>query len=105
MRDMQSSFPAGVSWFWAFDSTTFIKVAIREVIITLAEAVLLEFLVMLGFLQNFRATLIPTLVVPAALLGTLRGMYAGGFSINQLALYTMGLAICNVENDAMQVRE
>src|SRR2546430_17579634 len=76
----RSSFPAGVSWFWAFDSTTFIKVAIREVMITLAEAATLVFLVMLVFLQNFRATLIPTLVVPAALLGTLVGMYALGFS-------------------------
>src|SRR2546430_12584881 len=51
----RSSFPAGVSWFWAFDSTTFIKVAIREVMITLAEAATLVFLVMLVFLQNFRA--------------------------------------------------
>src|SRR5205823_4109568 len=93
MNDMQPSFPAGVSWFWAFDSTTFIRVAIREVIITLAEAVTLVFLVMLVFLQNFRATLIPTLVVPAALLGTLVGMYAVGFSINQLTLFAMVLAI------------
>src|SRR5437762_5918308 len=60
MNDIQPSFPAGVSWFWAFDSTTFIRVAIREVIITLAEAVALVFLVMLVFLQSFRATLIPT---------------------------------------------
>jgi len=105
MDDMQPSFPAGVSWFWAFDSTTFIKVAIREVIITLAEAVLLVFLVMLVFLQNFRATLIPTLVVPAALLGTLVGMYAVGFSINQLSLFAMVLAIGIVVDDAIVVVE
>src|SRR2546430_5978433 len=105
MDDVQPSFPAGVSWFWAFDSTTFIKVAIREVIITLAEAVTLVFLVMLVFLQNFRATLIPTLVVPAALLGTLVGMYAVGFSINQLSLFAMVLAIGIVVDDAIVVVE
>jgi multidrug efflux pump len=82
-----------------------IQVAIREVIITLAEAVLLVFLVMLVFLQNFRATLIPTLVVPAALLGTLVGMYAVGFSINQLSLFAMVLAIGIVVDDAIVVVE
>jgi multidrug efflux pump len=105
MNDMQPSFPAGVSWFWAFDSTTFIKVAIREVIITLVEAVALVFLVMLVFLQNLRATLIPTLVVPAALLGTLVGIYAVGFSINQLSLFAMVLAIGIVVDDAIVVVE
>ena len=105
MNDMLPSFPAGVSWFWAFDSTTFIKVAIREVAITLIEAVALVFLVMLVFLQNFRATLIPTLVVPTALLGTLLGMYAVGFSINQLSLFAMVLAIGIVVDDAIVVVE
>jgi multidrug efflux pump len=105
MNDIQPSFPAGVSWFWAFDSTTFIRVAIREVLITLAEAVTLVFLVMLVFLQSFRATLIPTLVVPAALLGTLVGMYALGFSINQLSLFAMVLAIGIVVDDAIVVVE
>ena len=105
MNDMLPSFPPGVSWFWAFDSTTFIRVAIREVVITLIEAVALVFLVMLVFLQNFRATLIPTLVVPAALLGTLLGMYAVGFSINQLSLFAMVLAIGIVVDDAIVVVE
>jgi multidrug efflux pump len=105
MNDMLPSFPAGVSWFWAFDSSTFIKVAIREVAITLIEAVALVFLVMLVFLQNLRATLIPTLVVPAALLGTLLGMYAVGFSINQLSLFAMVLAIGIVVDDAIVVVE
>jgi multidrug efflux pump len=105
MNDMLPSFPPGVSWFWAFDSTTFIRVAIREVVITLVEAVALVFLVMLVFLQNFRATLIPTLVVPAALLGTLLGMYAVGFSINQLSLFAMVLAIGIVVDDAIVVVE
>ena len=105
MNDMLPSFPAGTTWFWPFDSTTFIKVAIREVAITLIEAVALVFLVMLVFLQNLRATLIPTLVVPSALLGTLLGMYALGFSINQLSLFAMVLAIGIVVDDAIVVVE
>jgi len=105
MNAIQGSFPAGVKWVWAWDSTPFIRVAIREVLITLIEAVVLVFLVMLVFLQNFRATLIPTLVVPSALLGTLIGMYAVGFSINQLSLFAMVLAIGIVVDDAIVVVE
>jgi multidrug efflux pump len=105
MKAIQASFPAGVKWVWAWDSTPFIRVAIREVLITLIEAVVLVFLVMLVFLQNFRATLIPTLVVPAALLGTLIGIYAVGFSINQLSLFAMVLAIGIVVDDAIVVVE
>jgi multidrug efflux pump len=105
MNAIQGSFPPGVRWVWAWDSTPFIRVAIREVLITLIEAVVLVFLVMLVFLQNFRATLIPTLVVPAALLGTLIGMYAVGFSINQLSLFAMVLAIGIVVDDAIVVVE
>jgi multidrug efflux pump len=105
MKSIQGSFPPGVKWVWAWDSTPFIRVAIREVLITLCEAVALVFLVMLVFLQNFRATLIPTLVVPSALLGTLIGMYAVGFSINQLSLFAMVLAIGIVVDDAIVVVE
>ena len=105
MNAIQGSFPAGVKWVWAWDSTPFIRVAIREVLITLIEAVVLVFLVMLVFLQNFRATLIPTLVVPSALLGTLIGMYTVGFSINQLSLFAMVLAIGIVVDDAIVVVE
>jgi multidrug efflux pump len=105
MNDLQPSFPPGVTWAWAFDSTTFIRVAIREVVVTLVEAVALVFLVMLVFLQNFRATLIPTLVVPTALLGTMLGIYAVGFSINQLTLFAMVLAIGIVVDDAIVVVE
>jgi multidrug efflux pump len=105
MAELQPSFPAGVTWFMPFDSTTFIRVAIEEVIITLAEAVALVFVVMLIFLQSFRATIIPTLVVPSALLGTLIGMYAVGFSINQLSLFAMVLAIGIVVDDAIVVVE
>ena len=105
MDDLQRSFPAGVKWFTALDSTTFIKHAIREVIITLVAAVVLVFVVMLVFLQSFRATLIPTLVVPAALMGAFIGMYALGFSINQLSLFGMVLAIGIVVDDAIVVIE
>ncbi|HVN45326.1 MAG TPA: multidrug efflux RND transporter permease subunit [Steroidobacteraceae bacterium] len=105
MRAIEGSFPPGVKWVWAWDSTPFIRVAIREVLITLCEAVVLVFLVMLVFLQNFRATLIPTLVVPSALLGTLIGIYAVGFSINQLSLFAMVLAIGIVVDDAIVVVE
>jgi multidrug efflux pump len=105
MKAIQGSFPPGVKWVWAWDSTPFIRVAIREVLITLCEAVVLVFLVMLVFLQNFRATLIPTLVVPSALLGTLIGIYAVGFSINQLSLFAMVLAIGIVVDDAIVVVE
>src|SRR5947207_1088516 len=105
MRELEASFPAGVSWFWGFTSTPFIRVAIHEVLITLCEAVALVFLVMLVFLQSFRATLIPTLVVPSALLGTLVGMYTVGFSINQLSLFAMVLAIGIVVDDAIVVVE
>jgi multidrug efflux pump len=105
MNSIQGSFPAGVKWVWAWDSTPFIRAAIREVLITLIEAVTLVFLVMLVFLQNFRATLIPTLVVPSALLGTLIGIYAVGFSINQLSLFAMVLAIGIVVDDAIVVVE
>ena len=105
MDDLQQSFPASVKWFTALDSTTFIKHAIKEVIITLVAAVVLVFIVMLVFLQSFRATLIPTLVVPAALMGAFIGMYALGFSINQLSLFGMVLAIGIVVDDAIVVVE
>ncbi|MGH8140433.1 MAG: multidrug efflux RND transporter permease subunit [Steroidobacteraceae bacterium] len=105
MGELQPSFPAGVTWFSPFDSTTFIQVAIREVIITLIEAVALVFVVMLVFLQSFRATLIPTLVVPVALMGALIGIYMVGFSINQLTLFAMVLAIGIVVDDAIVVVE
>jgi multidrug efflux pump len=105
MAALQPSFPPGVTWFAPFDSTTFIRVAIHEVIITLIEAVTLVFLVMLVFLQSFRATIIPTLVVPVALMGALIGMYIVGFSINQLTLFAMVLAIGIVVDDAIVVVE
>jgi len=105
MDDLAPSFPAGVSWFTPFDSTTFVNISIKEVIHTLVEAIVLVFLVMLIFLQNFRATIIPTLVIPVALLGTFMGMLAIGFTINQLTLFAMVLAIGIVVDDAIVVIE
>ncbi|MDR0183864.1 efflux RND transporter permease subunit [Lysobacter arvi] len=105
MNELQATFPQGVSWFSPYDSSTFVAVSIKEVIKTLFEAIVLVFLVMLIFLQNFRATLIPTLVIPIALLGTFLGMYFIGFTINQLSLFGMVLAIGIVVDDAIVVIE
>ncbi len=105
MDELAPSFPPGVSWFTPYDSTTFVTISIEEVIHTLVEAIVLVFLVMLIFLQNFRATIIPTLVIPVALLGTFMGMLAIGFTINQLTLFAMVLAIGIVVDDAIVVIE
>ena len=105
MDELQPSFPAGVTWFTPYDSTTFVKVSIKEVVKTLIEAVALVFIVMLIFLQNLRATIIPTLVIPVALLGTFLGMSIIGFTINQLTLFGMVLAIGIVVDDAIVVIE
>ncbi|UNK51045.1 multidrug efflux RND transporter permease subunit [Lysobacter sp. S4-A87] len=105
MEELQSTFPPGVNWFSPYDSSTFVSVSIKEVIKTLFEAIVLVFLVMLIFLQNLRATLIPTLVIPIALLGTFLGMYFIGFTINQLSLFGMVLAIGIVVDDAIVVIE
>ncbi|MBF6024097.1 efflux RND transporter permease subunit [Lysobacter niastensis] len=105
MAELEPTFPAGVTWFSPYDSSTFVAVSIKEVIKTLFEAIVLVFLVMLIFLQNFRATLIPTLVIPIALLGTFLGMYFIGFTINQLSLFGMVLAIGIVVDDAIVVIE
>ncbi|HEY5802934.1 MAG TPA: efflux RND transporter permease subunit [Lysobacter sp.] len=105
MDELKSTFPPGVNWFSPYDSSTFVSVSIKEVIKTLLEAIVLVFLVMLIFLQNLRATLIPTLVIPIALLGTFLGMYFIGFTINQLSLFGMVLAIGIVVDDAIVVIE
>jgi multidrug efflux pump len=105
MDELQQSFPHGVEWFLPFDGTTFIKQAMHEVVVTLVIAVVLVFVVMLVFLQSFRATLIPTLVVPVALMGAFIGMFLTGFSINQLTLFGMVLAIGIVVDDAIVVIE
>jgi multidrug efflux pump len=105
MDSLAPSFPHGVEWFLPFDATVFINAAIHEVVITLIIAVVLVFIVMLVFLQSFRATIIPTLVVPVALMGAFIGMAVFGFSINQLTLFGMVLAIGIVVDDAIVVIE
>jgi len=105
MDELQSTFPQGVTWMSPYDSTTFVKISIEEVVKTLLEAVVLVFLVMLVFLQNIRATIIPTLVIPVALLGTFLGMSIIGFTINQLTLFAMVLSIGIVVDDAIVVIE
>ncbi|MDH5831089.1 multidrug efflux RND transporter permease subunit [Luteimonas sp. M1R5S18] len=105
MDELQTTFPAGVEWYTPFDSTTFVRISINEVVKTLIEAVVLVFLVMLLFLQNLRATIIPTLVIPVALLGTFLGLSLIGYTINQLTMFAMVLAIGIVVDDAIVVIE
>ena len=105
MDELAKDFPQGVTWFAPYDTTPFVKVSINEVVHTLVEAIILVFLVMLIFLQNIRATIIPTLVIPVALLGTFIGLIALGFTINQLTLFGMVLAIGIVVDDAIVVIE
>src|SRR5579875_704198 len=105
MRQLEASFPPGVSWFVPFDQTQFITISIKEVGYTLAGAVVLVFVTMLVFLQSFRATIIPTLVMPVALMGAFIGMYVAGFSINTLSLFGVALAIGIVVDDAIVVIE
>ncbi|MEO7114722.1 MAG: efflux RND transporter permease subunit [Caldimonas sp.] len=105
MEELAKNLPPGVTWSIPFESYTFVKVSIDEVVKTLAEAVVLVFLVMLLFLQNLRATLIPMLVVPVALTGAFLGLYAFGFSINVLTLFGLVLAIGIVVDDAIVVVE
>jgi hydrophobe/amphiphile efflux-1 (HAE1) family protein len=98
-------FPPGVKVIYPLDTSTFVKVSVEGVLHTLVEAIILVFLVMYLFLQNFRATLIPTLVVPVALLGTCGLMAAFGFSINVLTMFGMVLAIGILVDDAIVVVE
>ncbi|WP_349999130.1 multidrug efflux RND transporter permease subunit [Stenotrophomonas lacuserhaii] len=105
VEELSASFPDGVSWFLPYETTTFIKVSIEEVFHTLLEAVVLVFLVMLVFLQNFRATIIPTLVIPVALLGTFIGLAMFGYTVNQLTMFALVLAIGIVVDDAIVVIE
>ena len=102
---MKSQFPTGLAHLTSYDTTRFVEVSIREVVKTLLEAMVLVFLVVYLFLQNWRATLIPTLAVPVSLLGTFAGMYMLGYSINSLTLFGMVLSIGIVVDDAIVVLE
>ncbi|OWT54193.1 multidrug efflux RND transporter permease subunit [Candidimonas nitroreducens] len=105
MAKLSVGFPEGVTWSVPYDTTTFINISIHDVLTTLVEALILVFLVMLVFLQNFRATIIPAIVIPVALLGAFIGMDALGFTINQLSLFGMVMAIGIVVDDAIVVLE
>ncbi|MDP1688484.1 efflux RND transporter permease subunit, partial [Hydrogenophaga sp.] len=105
MTELERFFPAGMTWAIPYDSSRFVKISIEQVAITLAEAMLLVFLVMFLFLQNFRYTIIPTIVVPVALLGTFAVLLAMGFSINVLTMFGMVLVIGIVVDDAIVVVE
>jgi multidrug efflux pump len=97
--------PEGMEWDVAYDTTPFVKISIEGVVKTLIEAIILVFLVMYLFLQNFRATLIPTIAVPVVLLGTFAVLSAFGFSINTLTMFAMVLAIGLLVDDAIVVVE
>ena len=105
MEDLSRYFPQGVQFSIPYDTSTFVKLSIEEVVKTLVEAIVLVFLVMYLFLQNWRATLIPTMVVPVALLGTFGVMLAAGFSINVLTMFGLVLAIGILVDDAIVVIE
>jgi multidrug efflux pump len=105
MTELEAFFPEGMSWAIPYDSSRFVKISIEQVAITLAEAMALVFLVMFLFLQNFRYTIIPTIVVPVALLGTFSVLFALGFSINVLTMFGMVLVIGIVVDDAIVVVE
>jgi multidrug efflux pump len=103
--DLAKFFPPGLKVTYPVDTTPFVRLSIEEVVKTLAEAVVLVFLVMLLFLQNFRATLIPTIAVPVVLLGTFGVLSAFGFSINTLTMFGLVLAIGLLVDDAIVVVE
>ena len=105
LDDLRPYFPAGLKAVVPFDTTPFVRVSIQEVVKTLTEAVVLVFLVIYLFLQNFRATLIPTIAVPVVLLGTFGVLSALGFSINMLTMFAMVLAIGLLVDDAIVVVE
>jgi HAE1 family hydrophobic/amphiphilic exporter-1/multidrug efflux pump len=103
--ELATRFPQGLAYSVPYDTTRFVEVSIREVVKTLAEAMLLVFLVVFLFLQSWRATLIPFAAVPVSLIGTFAGLFALGYSINTLTLFGMVLAIGIVVDDAIVVLE
>ena len=105
MVELEKYFPKGVKWSIPYDTSRFVSISISEVVKTLFEAIALVFLVMFLFLQNWRYTVIPTIVVPIALLGTFAALLAMGFSINVLTMFGMVLVIGIVVDDAIVVVE
>ncbi|MGE4424635.1 MAG: efflux RND transporter permease subunit [Pseudodesulfovibrio sp.] len=105
INELKPTFPAGVDVVYPYDTTPFVKLSIADVIETLVEAIVLVFIVMLLFLQNIRATFIPTIAVPVVLLGTFAVLAALGYSINTLTMFAMVLAIGLLVDDAIVVVE
>ncbi len=105
VAQLEKFFPAGMKVQKPYDTTPFVRISIEEVVRTLIEAVVLVFLVMYLFLQNFRATLIPTIAVPVVLLGTFGVLAVFGFTINTLTMFAMVLAIGLLVDDAIVVVE
>jgi multidrug efflux pump len=105
IAEIAKQFPPDVKVIYPWDTTPFVKVSLKQVVETLFEAMFLVFLVMFLFLQNWRATLIPTIAIPVVLLGTLAVMNIAGFSINTLTLFGMVLAIGLLVDDAIVVVE
>ena len=105
MSELQPFLPAGVNWSVPYDTSKFVEISIQKVVMTLLEAIVLVVIVMFVFLQNWRYTLIPTIVVPIALLGTFAVLLWAGLSINILAMFAMVLVIGIVVDDAIVVVE
>ncbi|MFI5232464.1 MAG: efflux RND transporter permease subunit [Gemmatimonadales bacterium] len=105
MDELQKTFPKGITYSIPFDTTPFVTASIKEVIVTLVEAMILVTLVVFIFLQSWRATLIPMLAVPVSVIGTFLGLYILGMSINVLTLFGLVLAIGIVVDDAIVVIE
>ncbi|MEY4562770.1 MAG: hypothetical protein RLZZ618_2047 [Pseudomonadota bacterium] len=105
MEELSKFFPAGVKYAVPYDASRFVDISIKQVVETLVEAIVLVFLVMFLFLQNFRYTVIPTIVVPITLMGTFAVLLAMGFSINVLTMFGMVLVIGIVVDDAIVVVE
>jgi len=105
MAELEKFCPPGVKVVYPYDTTPFVKISIEEVLHTLIEAVFLVFIVMFLFLQNIRATLIPTIAVPVVLLGTMGVLFASGFSINTLTMFALVIVIGLLVDDAIVVVE
>lgn len=105
LDQLAKSYPSGLTTVVPYDTTPFIRLSIEQVVKTLLEAIVLVFLVMFLFLQNWRATIIPTLAVPVVILGTFAVLYVAGFSINILTMFAMVLAIGLLVDDAIVVVE
>ncbi|MFZ6712931.1 efflux RND transporter permease subunit [Undibacterium sp. TC9W] len=105
LKDLKAKFPEGMEYATPYDTTPFVTESIAEVLKTLAEAMVLVFIVVYLFLQSWRATIIPTLAVPVSLIGTMAGLHLLGYSINTLTLFGMVLAIGIVVDDAIVVLE